>query len=339
MMKTKIFIACIAIAVTGCFLPGCDVDVKKDPVERSIYVNKTSLNMYVDAEVQLKASPAGETFVWSSENEEVVTVSQTGLVKAVGEGQASVVVESSGDGVKVDVNVRIFIPLTDISLSTASVRLFVGDEARIEAFPVPNTASDVTFAWRSENPGIATVDEKGLVTAVARGTTTVVVGSGSFEKAITVSVIELYKCDKTGWSVEVSDQTESDGGGKDKMIDNNYDNGGYWHSQWSGGNAPLPHWAIIDMKEPVEVARIATLRRNNGDTRTLQYFVGNSPDAGSDTWVKVAEGTYASTSANHTMTLDLAEPVTGRYLKLVLPDSYRDVFTAICEVDVYGILY
>jgi hypothetical protein len=204
---------------------------------------------------------------------------------------------------------------------------------------VPDNASDATLAWRSENPDVATVDKNGLVTAVAKGVTTIVVGSGSVEKTITVSVPELYKCDKEGWSVEVSDQTESDGGGKDKMIDNDYDNNGYWHSQWSGGNAPLPHWAIIDMKGQMEVGRIVTQRRSNGDTRTVQYFVGNSPDANSDTWVKVAEGTYASQSANHILTLDATEPVTGQYLKLVLPDSYRDVFTAICEVDVYALIY
>jgi uncharacterized protein YjdB len=295
--------------------------------------------MYVGDEVQLTASPAGENFVWSSENEEVAGVSPTGLVTALSEGLSSVVVRSSGDEVKIDVRVRTFIPLTDISLSTSSVRMYAGDRVQIWAYPVPTNASDVKFAWQSKNPNIATVDQNGLITAVARGVTTVSVGAGSVEKTITVSVPELYKCNKTGWSIEVSDQTASDGGGKNKVIDDDYGNGGYWHSKWDGGNVPLPHWAIIDMKERVECARIVTQRRNNGDTKTLQYFISDSPDVDSETWTKVAEGMYASKTASHTLTLDATEPVSGRYLKLVLPDSHRDVFIAICEIDVYGLIY
>jgi hypothetical protein len=147
----------------------------------------------------------------------------------------------------------------------------------------------------------------------------------------------LYKCDKTGWSIEVSDQ-HSEGGGKNKVIDGDYSNSGYWHTQYSP-NVPLPHWAVIDMKEPVEAGRIVTLRRSNGDNKTLQYFVGDSPDANADTWVKVAEGAYASQTANHTLTLNVTEFVTGRYLKLVIPDSYRDPFSGICEIDVFGLKY
>jgi hypothetical protein len=287
------------------------------------FVNKTSLNMYVGDETQLTASPVGESFVWSSENEEVAKVSQTGLVTAVSEGLSSIIVKSSNDEVRVDVRVRIFIPLTDINLTKTSLRLYKGDKAQIWASSVPEDASDVTFTWRSENPAVAAVDKDGMVTAVSKGVTRVIVSSGTVEKIILVSVPELYKCSKTGWTVEVSDQTAEDGGGKDKMVDDNYDDKiSTWHSQWYPYNVPLPHWAVIDMKEPVEVARIATLRRSNGDTKTLQYFVGDNPDANAGTWVKIAEGMYASTGANHTLTLDAAEPVTGRYLKLVLPDSY-----------------
>jgi hypothetical protein len=302
------------------------------------FVNRTSLNMYVGDEVQLTASPAGESFVWSSENEEVAKVSQTGLVTAVSEGLSSISVRSASDEVKIDVRVRIFIHLTDINLMKTSLRLYKGDKVQIWASAVPENASDVTFTWRSENPGVATVDKDGTVTAVSKGVTRVIVSSGTVEKIISVSVPELYKCSKAGWTVTVSDEKPSDGGGKDKMIDGDYGTGGFWHSQYSP-NAPLPHWAVIDMKEPVEVARVVTQRRSNGDTKTLQYFVGDSPDANAGTWVKVAEGMYASTTANHTLTSDAEEPVTGRYLKLVLPDSYRDVFTAICEIDVWGLSY
>jgi hypothetical protein len=294
--------------------------------------------MYIGDEVQLTASPTGESFSWSSENANVVSVSQTGMAKALGEGLSSITVKSGGGEAKVDVRVRTFVPLTDISLSTAAVQLYVGDKTQIWAYPVPENASNVTLTWRSENPAVATVDREGTVTAVARGTTSVSVSCDSVKKTVSVSVPELYKCDKTGWTIEVSDQKESDGGGKNKVIDGDYGNGGFWHSQW-GPDTPCPHWAVIDMKKPVEIARLITQRRSNGDTKTLQYFVGDSPDADRGVWTKVAEGAFASKTASHTLTLDVTKPLTGRYLKLVLPDSFRVPFIAICEIDVYGLIF
>jgi hypothetical protein len=148
---------------------------------------------------------------------------------------------------------------------------------------------------------------------------------------------------KTGWTIEVSDETASDGGGKDKMIDGNYDYGEYWQSQHSPSTANLPHWAVIDMKESIEIARIVTQRRNinasiGGDTKTLQYFIGDSPDPNAGTWVKFIEGAYESSAANHVLTLDAVTPLTGRYLKLIMPDTFRGQYTSICEIDVYGLI-
>jgi hypothetical protein len=303
------------------------------------FVNKTSLNMYIGDNEQLIASSIDEDFKWSSDNEDVASVNRTGLVTAVGEGLASIIVSSYNAETKVDVRVKEFIILTDINLPKTSLKLYVGDKAQIWAYPIPNDASEVTFSWHSENSDIATVNKNGMITAASRGITNIIVSSGSIEKKITVSIPEVYMCEKTEWSIVVSDETASDGGGKNKIIDNDRGTGGYWHSKWSGGNAPLPHWAIIDMKEQVEIARIVTQRRNNGDTKSLQYFVGDDPNPNADTWTKIAEGMYLSKEANHILSLNVTESVPGRYLKLLMPDSFRSPFTAICEIDVFKLVY
>ncbi|MDR1340160.1 MAG: Ig-like domain-containing protein [Prevotellaceae bacterium] len=335
-MKTGKYFSIFHAAIL-CLLCGC-ARYPAYEITNPPFVNRTSLNMYIGDTVQLTASPLGESFVWSSENAEVASVSLTGMVKALGEGLSSITVKSSGGEANVDVRVRTFVPLTDIRLSTDSVKLYVGDRMQIWAYPVPDDASDVVLSWRSDNLNIATVDGNGTVTAVAKGVCAVTVGFDSIERIVVVSVPELYKCDKTEWSIEVSDQRADDGGGKDKVIDGDYGNGGFWHSQW-GPNVACPHWAVIDMKKPVEIGRIVCQRRNNGDTKTLQYFVGDSPDANAGNWIKLVEGAYASNKADHTLTLDAPTPLSGRYLKLVLPDSFRDPYTAICEIDVYGFIY
>src|SRR3546814_12877323 len=44
----------------------------------------------------------------------------------------------------------------------------------------------------------------------------------------------IYKYDRSTWSVlAVSDETASDGGGMNTLLDDNL--GSYWHSKWDGG--------------------------------------------------------------------------------------------------------
>jgi hypothetical protein len=93
------------------------------------------------------------------------------------------------------------------------------------------------------------------------------------------------------------------------------------------------------MKTPIRIGKIITLRRSVGDTKTLQYFVGDDPNPSASSWVKIIEGAYPSVTAAHSLALDTSAPVaTGQYLKLVLPDSFRGVHISICEIDVYEMI-
>lgn len=148
----------------------------------------------------------------------------------------------------------------------------------------------------------------------------------------------ISKYDRSGWSVlAVSDEKESDGGGKNTLIDD--DLGSYWHSFYGDPNAPLPHWAVIDMTSAKKIAKIETYRRpGNGDAKTIQYFVGPDPDANASTWTKIGETNFASGKdridiniTNSSSTLSL-----GRYLKLVVTDSNNSPHSSIAEIYVYG---
>jgi len=144
----------------------------------------------------------------------------------------------------------------------------------------------------------------------------------------------IYQYNRSEWEVlEVSDETESDGGGKKTLIDGNLNS--FWHSQWDGGNAPLPHWAIIDMKSPKNIVKFDIYRRHdNTDSKTVEYYVGDSPDE-SGTWTKIGSGVFPSTGDK--LEIESTDKVTkGRYLKLVLPDSNRNPFTSIAEIYPYG---
>ena len=57
--------------------------------------------------------------------------------------------------------------------------------------------------------------------------------------------------DRSGWSVTVSGETSSDGGGKNAIIDGK--NNTYWHSNWGGNGAAgdasqkLPQFFQVDL--------------------------------------------------------------------------------------------
>ncbi len=145
--------------------------------------------------------------------------------------------------------------------------------------------------------------------------------------------VDSYRYDRRAWEVlEVSDETASDGGGMATVIDGNLST--YWHSQWSGGNAPLPHWVIIDMKGPKNVVKLDVYRRaSNTDSKSAECYLGNSPVA-SDIWTKIGSGTFSS---GDKMEIEPTDKTTkGRYLKLVLPDSNNEPNTSIAEIYPYG---
>jgi hypothetical protein len=80
------------------------------------------------------------------------------------------------------------IPVRDITLSTTSLKLYIGNQATVRASTVPGNATESTITWRSENPAIATVSDDGTVTGVSVGTTTLTAAAGAIEKTISVSV-------------------------------------------------------------------------------------------------------------------------------------------------------
>lgn len=145
-----------------------------------------------------------------------------------------------------------------------------------------------------------------------------------------------YMYDRSDWAVlAVSDETASDGGGMNTLIDG--DLGSYWHSQWDGGDAPLPHWAVIDMQTPKEIGKLDIYRRpGNKDAKTIEVYVSDQPDADAAGWVKIGSAVFGDKDNVVVAIPESVDTGKGRYLKILLPDSNRDPFISIAEVFVYG---
>jgi len=144
-----------------------------------------------------------------------------------------------------------------------------------------------------------------------------------------------YEYDKSAWEViAYSDQQADDGGGAGTILDGDFST--YWHSSYSDGAAPLPHWVIIDLKSAKDIYQIDTWRAGNTDANTIQYWTSDNPDSDDSSWVKIAEGVFSSDGDLLSLNPADSGVTTKRYLKLVLPDSNRVTYTSISEISIYG---
>lgn len=152
--------------------------------------------------------------------------------------------------------------------------------------------------------------------------------------------------DRTGWSVTVSGETSSDGGGKNAIIDGK--NNTYWHSNWGGNGAAgdaskkLPQFFQVDLGSEQTFRSIMYVPRGvnaNGTVNTFKVYVSNtafpSTADGTSAATIVAnlneadlkmEGTfdYTGKSGQPTMVWSADEDVTGQYVLFVFTSAKTD---------------
>ena len=115
-----------------------------------------------------------------------------------------------------DTNIKYDIPITvnailvqTITLNESSYSLYPEDELQLMATVNPNNATNSVVNWTSNNEEVATVDENGLVTAVAVGgatiTATAIDGSGVYG---TCSITVTAKPKTTDYSIDATVNTQ-----------------------------------------------------------------------------------------------------------------------------------
>ena len=138
-------------------------------------LDKTELTINKGAAAQLNLSVTPENFTdivdWKSTDTNIVTVSDNGVVKAVGVGTATVKV-TVGD-VSASCKVTVLQPVTGIDLNKSSLTMDALGTFQMTASVYPDSANDKRITWSSSDPAIASVDENGLVTALKKGTATI----------------------------------------------------------------------------------------------------------------------------------------------------------------------
>lgn len=109
---------------------------------------------------------------WESDNTNVATVDETGLVTCVGVGDAFVYASVGNVSHSVLISVGITL-VEEIVLNTQTAALKVGDYILLSANVLPATATHRELTWSSSNPEIASIDDNRWVHLNAPGEATI----------------------------------------------------------------------------------------------------------------------------------------------------------------------
>ena len=184
-MSVKVFtrIACLIMAVAmAVSLVGCGVDITSVGLPTDIVLEKgetQQLNIEYGTDDKAEQEKIAEAasklnLTWSSSDEEVATVDETGLVTAVGAGEADITVSVADANISSTTHIKVVILPTGVEVpETLSLELNGEATKALGAKMTPEDATDVKLAYLSSDESVATVDESGNVTAVGVGECTI----------------------------------------------------------------------------------------------------------------------------------------------------------------------
>lgn len=184
-MSVKVFtrIACLIMAVAmAVSLVGCGVDITSVGLPTDIVLEKgetQQLNIEYGTDDKAEQEKIAEAasklnLTWTSSDETVATVDETGLVTAVGAGEADVTVSVADANISSTTHIKVVILPTGVEApETLSLELNGENSKALGAKMTPEDATEVKLAYESSDENVATVDENGVVTAVGVGECTI----------------------------------------------------------------------------------------------------------------------------------------------------------------------
>ncbi len=145
--------------------------VAQDIPATSIRLDVTNKTAEYYEEFQLTATVTPQNFtdavVWTSSNEDVATVSDTGYVEICGVGTAVITVTAG----KVKATCMVTVPrlINWIEFDEDEIELKAGETYQLKPDISPSTATNKTLKYTSSDSKVAKVSDSGLVTAISEG--------------------------------------------------------------------------------------------------------------------------------------------------------------------------
>lgn len=132
----------------------------------------------------------GNTVEWKSSNTSVATVDQYGQVLGVSAGDA--IITANAGGKSASCKVTVDVPLKSVTITGDQTSIRKGATTQLKvSFEPEDTTDSKEVVWVSDDSEIANVNQNGLVTAIADGTTIIRAKVGDIEGTYSITVEEI----------------------------------------------------------------------------------------------------------------------------------------------------
>lgn len=226
MKRKTIILAVVAAAAMALSLVGCGVKITNIAVPDAITVEKgeavvlpvafgtddapavtpetAATGESAETDEKLAKAASKLTVEWTSSDESVATVDETGTVTAVAAGEANVTASVKDADIVASTHIKVVVTPTGV-VAPESIDLVTNGENTkdLDAKLIPADATDVKLAYESSDESIATVDETGKVTAVANGECTITT-------YVTAKAEDAEASELSAVVVEAADSEETD---------------------------------------------------------------------------------------------------------------------------------
>jgi uncharacterized protein YjdB len=137
----------------------CKVTVNRT----KLTISDTVISMERGSTCQLTATTSNSSHItWKSSKKSIASIDENGCVTAVKPGETTITASSDGTSK----TCKVIVKQPTVRLSHSKVKLYRNQTVTLSA----TVSSRITPSWRSNKSSVATVDEKGTITAKKHGT-------------------------------------------------------------------------------------------------------------------------------------------------------------------------
>lgn len=159
-----------ATSEEGGYIATCNVTATKRIVlPSSITLNRNEATIKVGEATTLKANVLpvdadDKTIVWSSENSDIASVTNDGVVTGHKAGTTKIIVTTNANGLKDECILTVHQPVTGITLDRQNISFAnIGETVQLTANVLPEDASNKNVSWASSDTKVAIVSNGNVV--------------------------------------------------------------------------------------------------------------------------------------------------------------------------------
>lgn len=156
-------------------------EMPKVQIEKiDISIDNQTLQKGESKQLQITISPpeaSDHKVKYISSNPEIATVDEKGNIKAIRAGTVTITVKAKENNVQSQISITVYSKVTGITLDQKEIYMQVGDTFQINGYIEPEDANNRNIIYSSTNADVATIQEKGIITAKQIGETNIIASS------------------------------------------------------------------------------------------------------------------------------------------------------------------